>query len=175
MARWKAELREWAEAFIFAVVIVAVLHAFVVANYMIDGDSMLPTLHHGERVLFYRLGQRLGIGPERGDIIFFEHAGGTQRDLVKRVIGVAGDVVEIRDGKVFVNGAPVVEPYLASATLGSYGPITVEEGTVFVLGDNRNLSMDSRDPSVGLIPLKRIYGRAIFVYWPLSAWRWLGR
>ncbi|MGI6357545.1 MAG: signal peptidase I [Bacillota bacterium] len=175
MQKWQREAWEWLKALALAVVLALLLRAFVVDNYIVDGSSMLPTLHDQERVLVYKLGRRLGDEPERGDIVVFRYAREPWRDFVKRVIGVAGDEVQISGGRVYVNGQPLDEPYLTVATLGEYGPQTVEPGTVFVLGDNRNFSKDSRDASVGLVSLDAIRGNAWLVYWPPKGWRLLGR
>lgn len=175
MQRWEKELREWINALLLAVIMAVLLRVFVVDNYIVDGDSMLPTLHNQNRVLVSKLGTKLGKMPQRGDIIVFEYAREPWRDFVKRVIGIEGDQIEIKEGKVFVNQRPLSEPYLNAATLGSYGPVTVPSASVFVLGDNRNFSMDSRDPSVGMVSQASIRGRAILIYWPPQAMRIMRR
>ncbi len=175
MQRWQREAWEWLKALALAVALALLLRTFVVDNYIVDGSSMLPTLQDQERVLVYKLGQRLGDQPDRGDVVVFRYAREPWRDFVKRVIGVAGDQVSISGGRVYVNDQPLEESYLTVATLGEYGPITVEPGTVFVLGDNRNFSKDSRDGSVGLVSQDSIRGKAWFVYWPPKALRVLGR
>ncbi|NLY54716.1 MAG: signal peptidase I [Firmicutes bacterium] len=175
MPRWQNELKEWAKALLLAIVLALVLRIFVIDNYIVDGDSMLPTLHDQDRVLVYKLGQKLGQSPQRGDIIVFKYTREPWRDFVKRVVGIAGDQVEIKDGKLYINNKVQSEPYLSGVTLGNYGPVTVPEGTVFVLGDNRNLSMDSRDASVGMVPYGNIRGKAILVYWPLHMMRVISR
>lgn len=173
MPNWQKELKEWIKALLLAVVLAVVLRVLIVDNYIVDGDSMLPTLHDQERVLVYKLGQKLGIRPQRGDIVVFQYAREPWRDFVKRVVGLEGDQVEIKEGKLFVNGKVQNEPYLSAPMLGSYGPETVPAGTVFVLGDNRNISMDSRD--VGMVRLDSIKGRAAVIYWPLKSLRLLQR
>ncbi|NLW16874.1 MAG: signal peptidase I [Firmicutes bacterium] len=175
MPHWQEELKEWIKALLLAVVLAVILRVFVVDNYIVDGDSMLPTLHDQERVLVYKLDRILGKEPERGDIVVFQYSREPWRDFVKRVVGVEGDEVEIRDGKLFINGIAQNEPYLSAPTLGSYGPQIVPAGTVFVLGDNRNISMDSRDSQVDMVSLESIKGRAVIVYWPLKALRLLRR
>lgn len=175
MQRFKQEVWEWLKALALAIVLALVLRTFVLDNYIVDGSSMLPTLHDQERVLVYKLGQRFGVEPERGDIIVFQYAQDAERDFVKRVIGVTGDKVAITGGKVYVNDQPLDESYLSAATLGDYGPITVQPGRVFVLGDNRNFSKDSRDALVGQVSLEAIRGKAWLIYWPVKAWRLIGR
>lgn len=175
MPHWQKELREWVKALLLAVILAAALRFLVVDNYIVDGDSMLPTLHDQERVLVYKLGQKFGIQPHRGDIIVFQYAREPWRDFVKRVVGLEGDEVEIKEGKLLVNGEVQNEPYLSAPMLGSYGPQIVPAGTVFVLGDNRNISMDSREDPVGMVRLDSIKGKAIVVYWPLRSLRLIQR
>lgn len=175
MQRWKQEAWEWLKALVLAVLLAVILRNFVLDNYIVDGSSMLPTLHDQERVLVFKLGHLLGSQPDRGDIVVFRYAKEPWRDFVKRVIGIAGDTVQVQNGQVFVNGQPLEEPYLSAATLGDFGPELVTAGTVFVMGDNRNFSMDSRDDSVGLVPVESIRGNAWVVYWPPKAVRLIGR
>lgn len=175
MPHWQKELQEWIKALLLAVVLAVVLRVLVVDNYIVDGDSMLPTLHDQERVLVYKLGQKLGFKPQRGDIIVFQYAREPWRDFVKRVVGLEGDEVEIKEGKLLVNGIVQNEPYLSAPMLGGYGPQIVPAGTVFVLGDNRNISMDSREDPVGMVRLDSIKGRAVVVYWPLRSLRLVKR
>ena len=174
MRRFEQEAWEWLKALVLAILLAVLLRHFVLDNYIVDGSSMLPTLHDQERVLVYKLGHRLGSEPARGDIIVFQYAREPWRAFVKRVIGIAGDTVAVRDGQVYVNGQPISEPYLSAATLGDYKPITVQPGTVFVMGDNRNFSMDSRDASVGLVSVNTIKGNAWGVYWPPKVVRLIG-
>lgn len=175
MPRWQKELKEWIAALLLAIVLAVILRVFVVDNYIVDGDSMLPTLQDQERVLVYKLGLKLGQMPQRGDIIVFQYAREPWRDFVKRVVGLGGDEVEIKDGKLYLNGQVQAEPYLGAPTLGSYGPEIVPPQTVFVLGDNRNISMDSRDGPVGMVALDSIKGTAAIVYWPLKTLRIINR
>ncbi len=175
MPRWQKELNEWIKALLLAIVLAVVLRVLIVDNYIVDGDSMLPTLHDQDRVLVYKLGQKLGMMPKRGDIIVFQYAREPWRDFVKRVVGLEGDQIEIKEGKLYVNGKAQLEPYLTAPMLGSYGPEIVPAGRVFVMGDNRNFSMDSRDPQVGMVTLDSIKGEAIVVYWPLKTLRLIKR
>lgn len=175
MPHWQQELKEWGKALLLAVVLAVALRFLVVDNYIVDGDSMLPTLHDQERVLVYKLGQKFGLKPQRGDIVVFQYAREPWRDFVKRVVALEGDEVEIKEGRLLVNGEAQNEPYLSAPMLGSYGPQIVLAGTVFVLGDNRNISMDSRDDSVGMVRLDGIKGRAAVVYWPLRSVRLIQR
>lgn len=167
MRRFEQEAWEWLKALALAILLAVILRYFILDNYIVDGSSMLPTLHDQERVLVYKLGHLLGSEPARGDIVVFEYS--EDRDFVKRVIGIAGDTVAVNGGQVYVNGQPISEPYLSVATLDDYKSSIVPPGTVFVLGDNRNFSKDSRDPSVGFVTVNAIKGNAWVVYWPPKA------
>lgn len=139
----------------------------VVQSREVEGSSMEPTFSTGERVLINRLAYRGLAHPQRGDVVVFhawESAG--QDDYIKRVIGVPGDTIEIRDGEVHVNGFRLDEPFLDQSTAGSYGPVRIGEHEYFVMGDNRGNSSDSR--IFGTLPEERIVGRTWMRYWPLS-------
>ncbi len=166
-------LREVLETVVPAVLIALLINLFLAQATRVYGQSMEPNLHTNQRLIVEKLSynaflrQYLGFdGPDRGDVVVIRVR--TQGDelLIKRVIGLPGDVVEIRDGQVFVNGEPLDEPYLATKTSGIYGPTTVPPLHIFVLGDNRGSSNDSR--SFGTISLKDVVGRAWFSYWPLD-------
>ncbi len=138
------------------------------ARVRVDGFSMKPTLQDGEFVLVNRLAYRFGV-PQRGDIIVFHFPlDPASQDLIKRVIGLPGDNVVIRNGDVTVNGQALREPYIAAPPLYS-GQWTVPSDELFVLGDNRNDSSDSH--SWGMMPYKEIVGKAIFIYWPFPEWK----
>ncbi len=105
--------------------------------------------------------------PRRGDVIIFWPPGMTTDDpYIKRVIGLPGETVEAKDGKVYVNGKVVSEPYLHGYVMADFGPTVVPQGQLFVMGDNRAVSLDSR--VFGTVPMKSIIGRAMFAYWPLK-------
>ena len=123
---------------------------------------MEPSLYEGELVVVSRLAYRWR-EPQRGDIIVFRYPKDPTKRYIKRVIGLPGDQVSMSDGRVFVNGLPLEEPYIA-ANPSSSGEWVVEPGKVFVLGDNRNNSNDSR--SWGALAISEIIGKAILVYWP---------
>jgi len=160
----RKELMEWGKAILWAIIIAFVVRSFLLDAIIVDGRSMEPFLLDRERVFVNRLVYRFS-GPEVGDIIVFER---DPKPLIKRVMAVAGQTIEVRDGEVIVDGVVVDEPYLKTITQGAFGPFTVPEGTIFAMGDNRNVSLDSRDPSVGAIQLSAIRGKALAVYWPLS-------
>lgn len=166
MAQVKSEIREYAESFVIAVLLALFIIFFVAQSFLVQGDSMEPSLHDGERLLVDKVTYRFR-PPERGEIIVFSFPKDPRRKFIKRVIGVPGDIVEIRDRQLVINGVPIVEEYIRGPMYQPYGPITVPEGTVWVLGDNRNNSEDSRFPDVGPVPLDLVVGRAVVVYWPL--------
>jgi len=136
------------------------------ARIRVDGASMEPTLFSGEYVVVNRLSYRLG-SPHRGDIIVFHFPRDPKEEYIKRVIGLPGDEVEVRNGTVYINGQPLDENYLKVKTnyIGSW---VIPEGQLFVLGDNRNNSSDSHD--WGTVPLDYVVGKAVMVYWPPPAW-----
>ena len=164
------DLFYWAEALVFALTFLVILSTFFVRFSGVDGSSMLPTLVHRDQVLV----QIAGYGdPQPGDIVVVYAPYYEDEPLVKRVIAVGGDVVDINpdSSAVSVNGQELYEPYIAEAIRdpGSVSyPYTVPEGHVFVMGDNRNHSTDSRAQQVGALPYENIIGRVFFRIFPLS-------
>jgi signal peptidase I len=138
----------------------------VSARIRVDGASMEPTLVSGEYVVVSRLSYRLG-SPKQGDIIVFHFPRDPQEEYIKRVIGLPGDEVDVKDGSVYVNSQPLDEDYLKVKT-NYNGVWKVPEGQLFVLGDNRNNSSDSHD--WGTVPMDYVVGKAILVYWPPPSW-----
>jgi len=167
---WKEELKDWTISIIVAVALAFLIRTFIVELYMVDGPSMRPTLVHGERLVvnkfIYRFEQ-----PTKGDIVVFRFPKDPSRDFIKRVIATGGDTIEIKDGHVYVNGQMLNEPYILEKSRGSYPLSSVPMGTIFVMGDNRNNSEDSRFSDVGFVPLNLLKGKAIMVFWPLSNYR----
>lgn len=173
------QIREWAVVVVLAVVAALAVQTWVVQLYEIPSESMYPTLKPRDRVVVNKLAYRLG-SVERGDLIVFrrpesERATPDQPDqMIKRVVGVAGDVVEARGGVVYIDGAPLDETgdggYLDASviTANLAQPVTVKPGHVFVMGDNRESSRDSR--FFGPVPEHDIIGRAAFIGWPPSRW-----
>jgi signal peptidase I len=138
------------------------------ARVRVDGFSMKPTLQDGEFVLVNRLAYVVG-KPQRGDIIVFHFPlDPHSQDLIKRVIGLPGDIVTVEAGVVLVNGQPLQEPYIAAAPL-YYGSWEIPKDELFVLGDNRNDSSDSH--SWGMLPIKEVVGKAVLIYWPFPEWK----
>lgn len=162
----KSQAREWIESIVIAIVIAIVIKAFVFETVLVEGSSMLPTLKDRDRLAVNRIGYRLG-KPEHGDIVVFEYPADPSLIFIKRVIGVEGDRVEIKGHKVYVNGLELDEPYINEKPLGDFPEVVVPPGTVFVLGDNRNDSRDSRYTDVGFIPLENIRGEAFLRMWPM--------
>jgi signal peptidase I len=150
-----------------AVLFCLFLVTFVAQAFRVQGTSMEPLLHDGDRIVVNKLAYRFR-AVETGDVVVFWYPRDPSVSFIKRVVGGPGDIVEIRAGRLFVNGSLQPEPYLAkrSRDEDSYPPTTVTPGHYFVLGDHRGSSNDSR--SWGEVPQKYIYGRAVFRFWPLS-------
>lgn len=157
-------LLETIETIALALVLFLVIN-FVSARIRVDGSSMEPNFHNGDYVVVNRLAYRAG-EITRGDVVVFPYPKNPEVDYIKRVIGLPGDRVAVYDGKVFVNGDDITEPYLLEVPYGNYAEHIVPEGSVFVLGDNRNNSEDSR--SWGFLSIDEIIGKAIFRYWPFN-------
>jgi signal peptidase I len=128
---------------------------------------MEPSLENDQFLMVNKLGYRLH-EPERGDIVVFRDPNSDRRKLIKRVIGLPGEVVEVRNGQVFINDRLLQEPYVAIPARYSHPPVPIPEGSLFVLGDNRNNSSDSHN--WGPLPRERIVGRAWISYWPPRLW-----
>jgi len=139
----------------------------VSARIRVESISMQPTLHAGNFVLVNKVAYKLG-SPERGDVVVFRYPPDPEQvPYIKRIIGLPGDKISIYDGKVYANGQLLVEPYIASATRQG-GEWTVPADSLFVMGDNRNNSSDSR--SWGMVPMENVIGKALVVYWPPDKW-----
>lgn len=163
---WRRFALDIIETIILAVVLYFGINA-ISARVRVDGFSMNPTLQNGEYVLVNRLSYKLDI-PQRGDIIVFSFPLDQEQDLIKRVIGLPGETVSVRQNNVLINGIPLEEPYIAQAPLYS-GEWTVPEGQLFVLGDNRNDSKDSHQ--WGVLPMDNVIGKALVIYWPPPEWK----
>lgn len=160
---------EWVVVIVAAVVIAVLLRAFVVQTFYIPSGSMEPTLRKNDRVVVNKLSYHLH-SVHRGDIVVFTTPPGVNKsfkDLVKRVVGLPGETVQGRDGKVLVNGTVLPEKYLPAGTLTSdFGPYTVPPKSVWVMGDNRGNSEDSR--VFKAIPEHTIVGRVFVRIWPIT-------
>lgn len=162
---WKRFALDILETLALAVVLFLGINA-VSARVRVDGYSMQPTLEDGEFVLVSKLSYTFGEF-SRGDIVVFHFPLNPEEDLVKRVIGLPGDHVVVQNNQVFVNDHLLNEPYIAQPPLYS-GDWVVQEGYLFVLGDNRNNSNDSKD--WGMLPQENVVGKAVLIYWPPPMW-----
>ena len=160
---WKRFALDILETIVLAVILYFGINA-ISARVRVDGFSMNPTLQNGEYILVNRLAYKTG-EPDRGDIIVFSQDG---QDLIKRVIGLPGETVNISEGIVTINGQELQEPYIAQDPL-YVGEWAVPEGYLFVLGDNRNDSRDSHQ--WGLLPVENIIGKSVLIYWPPPEWK----
>jgi signal peptidase I len=147
------------------VLVFGFVRPFVLEAFRIPSESMVPTLLVGDRVFVNKFIYRF-TEPERGDVVVFESVNGREEDLIKRVVGVAGDEVEVRNGTLLVNGEAREEPYLNRGIPDDsfFGPTRLSEGEVFVMGDNRANSADSR--VFGPLPIENIEGEAFVRFWP---------
>jgi len=162
-------LVEWVVAIGFAFLLFFVLRMYVFRVAHVSGESMAPTLSDGDRVILNRAAIVFG-EPKAGDIVAYPYPGDPSEYHIKRVIAVYGDVVDFVNGGFHVNGAPLIDAFSYDATtMGNVDfPLTVEEGRVFVLGDNRNASKDSRYLSVGTVANEDILGRVLVRIWPFG-------
>ncbi|MDP9464813.1 MAG: signal peptidase I [Actinomycetota bacterium] len=178
--RWRRIGFDWLVIAVLAVGSAFLLRVFVVQQFDVEGQSMLGTLHSGDRVIVNKLSYDMH-DPRHGDIVVLKDIKESVevRDLIKRVVALPGETVEYRDCELFIDGDPVVEPYLDPLLVGpgrcgeSQLPLEIEPGHVFVMGDNRGASLDSRTLAIGQIPYDNLIGRAFVVVWPASDWRWL--
>jgi len=159
---------ETIDASLFAVVLAFIIITFVVQAFFIPSGSMEPTLQIGDRILVGKFFYKVTL-IQRGDIIVFRYPLNPGKDFVKRVVGLARDRVELRKGVVYLNG--VARPDLTPAAgdpncAQNYEPKLVEPGKLFVMGDNRCNSEDSR--FFGLVPAENVVGKAVLIYWPLA-------
>ena len=164
-------LVEWLIAIGLAVILFFVLRMFLFRVAHVSGHSMMPTLSCGDRVILNRAAVVFGTA-RAGDIVAFPYPNNPSEYYIKRVIGVSGDIVDLIGGRFYVNGDPLKDMFSYDIvwSVGSAAfPVTVEEGRVFVLGDNRNGSKDSRYASVGTIANQDILGRVLVRVWPLGA------
>lgn len=162
-------LLEWYEALISAALVLVLVFSFFFRIIQVDGESMVPTLENGDKLIVWGAGYE----PQRGDVVIVDSYTSYGRPLVKRVIAKGGDTISIdyAAGTVKVNGKVLEEDYIAEPTYLGYDvefPYTVPEGTVFVMGDNRNASLDSRSSYVGCIDEQDILGKVLLCFLPFS-------
>lgn len=162
----------WVRDLAFSILVAVVLIVFIYQPVKVEGTSMEPGLSDNERIFINKFTYRLNLGEiRRGDTVVFWYPRDTSKSYIKRVIGLPGDRIRILDGQVYVNGALLNEEYVADrfrdpSTWSAGEEVTVPPHDYFVLGDHRNSSSDSR--AWGYVPRENIYGKAVFVYWPLD-------
>ncbi len=189
----RARRRRWVRELLETAILAAAIFMLVrgaVQNFRVEGQSMDPSLAHGQYLLVNKavyckwdlectgwnldavfpflsdLDGHIFHGPQRGDVVVFRFPQDPDRDFIKRIVGVPGDTVEVRDGTVFINGRAAEENFILERPRYNYGPAKVPEGQFFVLGDNRNNSYDSH--VWGMLPEEYIIGKAWVSYWPLE-------
>ncbi len=180
----KSAIRQYAESIIIALVLALAIRTSVVQAYKIPSGSMIPTLEIGDHILVNKFIYGIKIPftsvnlisvekPKRGDVIVFIYPLDPSKDFIKRVVAEEGDTVRLVDKKLYINGSPVSDahaiyredaiPPSEAEALDNFGPITVPKGDLFVMGDNRDNSLDSR--SWGFVPLENVRGKAFIIYW----------
>lgn len=166
---WGAELTEDLVLILVVFAVVAFLQRYVIVNAAIPSGSMEDTIMTGDRVFGNRLIYNKN-DPERGDIVIFKYPDDETQLFIKRVIGLPGETLTIRDGKVYINGSdtPLDEPYLKETPIGDFGPYEIPEDCYFMMGDNRNHSMDSREWENTYVKRDKILAKAVFRYFPFS-------
>ena len=195
----KSKVQEYIEAIIIAILIALVIKTFAIQAFKIPSRSMVPTLLVGDQILVNKFIYGVKIpylrktiipvtNPEKGDIVVFIYPNDRSKDFIKRVIGIAGDKIEIRNKKIFINGKEYSDSYgiysdkliypAAIQPRDNFGPVTVPKDSLFVMGDNRDESSDSR--YWGFVDLKDVEGKAFIIYWSWNhedtnlRWRRLG-
>jgi signal peptidase I len=164
-SRWSGLARDVIGTILPAVVIALAIHVFLAQATRVYGQSMQPNLHTDERLVIEKLSYRFH-GPRRGDVVVLHDPNGGSELLIKRVVGLPGERVTIANGRVFIDGVALEESYLDQETQGNGRSWLVPPLQVFVMGDNRQASRDSR--SFGTVERDQIIGRALFRYWPLD-------
>ena len=183
----KSVFREYAEAIVIALILALVIRTLIVQAFKIPSGSMLPTLQIGDHILVNKFIYRF-VSPQRGDVIVFKYPKDEARDFIKRVIGLPNDKLEIRNRRIFVNDRPLEEPYVVHSDPGVqeesvsprdfFGPVVIPPGKYFMMGDNRDFSMDSR--FWGFLDRSKIRGKAFLIYWSWDSekfrprWRRIG-
>lgn len=166
------EILDWIKDIVVALGVTLFITTFIFQNTQVIGDSMNPTLQNGNAIIvnkfIYRFQQ-----PKRGDIIAFKYSQNPSQFFIKRIIAIEGDKIDIRDGKVYLNDQMIEEKYILepmdTIKIGNIDfPIVIPKDSYFVMGDNRNISFDSRYKDVGLVPLSHISGKAVLRIWPLN-------
>lgn len=184
-------LLEWFQAFIVAFVLALLINVFIFELYTVSGESMVPTFQEGNKVFAVKLHYLFKSEPNYHDVVIIDSRVDRLRTLkdefldnalvskllsnenksmwIKRVLGKAGDTIEIKDGKLYRNNKLLDEPYINETMLQDFPKYTVPNGYVFVMGDNRNWSKDSRE--IGAVPLQNVRGKVIVRFWPINEFR----
>ena len=173
----KKEIKEWAASIAIMLILVFIVKTFIFGTVLVKGNSMWPTLGHNDFVFISKIEYVIG-NPEAGDIIVCEYDKGVEKEnIVKRVIGMPGDVIDLKMNEnyeyvVLVNSVEIDEPYLAEAVIQPGDvvyPYTVPEGSYFVMGDNRNSSNDSRNRTIGAVGKDMIFGKVVLRVYPVDS------
>lgn len=169
---WKKEILGWVLPLVAGIFAAFLIKNYIIINARVPSGSMENTIMTGDRLIGNRLAY-LNSNPERGDIVIFHYPDNEEEIYVKRVIGLPGETVEIRDAKIYINGSeePLEEPYLKEEWFLNPGPyeFQIPENSYLVLGDNRNNSLDARYWTNKYVAKDKILGQAVFAYWPYSS------
>ncbi|HLQ97417.1 MAG TPA: signal peptidase I [Candidatus Dormibacteraeota bacterium] len=164
----KNEWLEWIKAILVALILVLILRTFVFSASVVEGESMSPTLEHGNKIIFNKFVYLIG-DPERNDVVIIQRP---LKNYVKRVIGLPGEVIEIRNHILYIDDEVYEQSYISEEAIlntGNFGPIEVPKDSYFVMGDNRSISKDSRN-GLGFIESEHIIGKSEFIIYPFSEW-----
>lgn len=167
-AEIKKEIKEWIKSIAIAVIIAFVIKMFIFDTTYVVGSSMYPTLHNEDRLFTNKIGYFID-APKRGDIVIIKAPDDPQKDYIKRVVGISGDEVEVKNGHVYVNGKVSIENYTQKG-IKTHGDIAIKvpEGQIFVMGDNRELNASKDSRYFGTVSIDSIKGKAIFRYFPFD-------
>lgn len=167
----KSEIFSWIKTIVGAIILVVIIQNFIIINAEVPTESMVSTIQPGDKLITFRLSY-LFSDPKRGDVIVFKYPDDETQKFTKRIIGLPGEKVEIKDGKVYINDSaePLNEPYVNGVPTGDYGPYMVPENSYFVLGDNRENSLDSRYWNNTFVKKEKILGQIKFRYYPSFEW-----
>lgn len=169
--RFKEEVVSWIKTIVLAAILAGAVNSFLIVNAQVPTGSMENTIMTGDRILALRTAYWKD-APERGDVVVFRYPDDASGETlyVKRIIGEGGDQVQILDGRVYVNGEPLAEDYLAEEMIGDYGPYLVPAGCYFMMGDNRNHSLDSRFWENKYVEADEILGKVVLRYYKGFKW-----
>lgn len=161
------EFIELLKSVVIAVIATFIIITFIFQTVSVDGLSMQPTLQNNDRLILEKVTYYFR-KPKPGDIVVIKYPSDTSQKFIKRVVAVGGDKVKIQNNKLYINGVAKEEKYINEETMQDFSEVEVPEGTIFVLGDNRNHSEDSRFADVGFVKLKLVVGKASFRIYPFN-------